>query len=1127
MSALVRRALPDANGLYHRLKKTLDSIGIAQLAIAAFLTAFTLDAIGANPLNGIHIESFNRQIGQATAANWDVGRLISHFLALYLVVVPLLFFLFLIVVAITTKGSSTRDGNARVCDVIHLAAYVSGYGLMAFLLRCARTIAFPSAEILSSTAVGMMVDTLSICAAGIGLAVFWCAVATRHPVATKVIEGDVLEWALALGLALALPFHLLVTKAIPNLPLWLSFLLISVIALCTIGFVSAKTSTLDPSLIRSASIPLFLSMIAMSLCIEAGNVANQHSITIPGVRKTLFFALCILLACSLALAFALRKRKLPDWRVWFAPLTLIGLVIISEQPELQTIISTDFFESSNTSASVSQFFLFGEIPIIETHGAHMLNDYIWYVLFGCINSNPVDASFVSYSCVGSALTSLLLFYIMRELVGIRPAFFAVLLLPMNSSSIMHLSFLAFAGLIVAVKRNGYFSVLLFWNCVVIGVLYRGDYGLAAGIGAAVALFCFLLYSRDWHASIVALATLALTALCWLLLFALLCIISGLDPVARLGEFLGVMASSNQNWARSTIGNNTTAIFTVVYVLVPAVALFLTIGSLLHNWSGRGRNAMELALVLLVGIAVSYYANVPRALVRHSLAENDYLRDTTFMAWVIAISFLVLTRNLTSNHVRAVAFPCILLLFPVVLTAIGGNALWGQLGSLDAAVTKYDSGAIALQRIVDTNGQYKRVHKANALKERAVLSSEMKQTCVGILNELDSILGTDDTWVDFTNQTTLYALAKRNNPVYINQSPGLLAGDVSQNHFIQEVEAAKPLVTLMPSNSCLKNGASLDGIMNAYRYYKVSEYIHSHYIPYEVVGDFAIWIRNGKSPKTENSTPIVIPNTLIADLEYSGATCIVNEDNTAEITALNIDPQIPNLSKALQGVGHDWKSIAIEFECIAEESGAFQLFWAEDDAPYSAADAENVSVDANSLTTVRFCVPKTARTRYRLDFPTGRTRILNGISISETGAHRCGYEYAPTLHSYSLGEIPFLWANYDESDAWNSQEVTAIAFDQHGEAQLNLQEDLPSAYIALVIYADTDSPATLALYGSDNTTDVPEPNSPLASFTFNLRKGENRYLIRPSADFYWSSHMVKTCQISGACKAIEARILVGD
>ena len=85
----------------------------------------------------------------------------------------------------------------------------------------------------------------------------------------------------------------------------------------------------------------------------------------------------------------------------------------------------------------------------------------------------------------------------------------------------------------------------------------------------------------------------------------------------------------------------------------------------------------------------------------------------------------------------------------------------------------------------------------------------------------------------------------------------------------------------------------------------------------------------------------------------------------------------------------------------------------------------------------------------------------------------------------------------------------------------------SAYIALDLRAESNEVVTFELLWLDGKDDSSAKADSLATFTFDAREGDNRYLIRPSADFYWHTGMVDACRASGAVGVLDARILLGD
>ena len=103
-----------------------------------------------------------------------------------------------------------------------------------------------------------------------------------------------------------------------------------------------------------------------------------------------------------------------------------------------------------------------------------------------------------------------------------------------------------------------------------------------------------------------------------------------------------------------------------------------------------------------------------------------------------------------------------------------------------------------------------------------------------------LLDEGETFADFMNKTLLYPVLGYNCPVYVSQSPLQLSGDFTQKEFIKEIKDV-PIVLMPVDRENYRCSSSLDGVANAYRYYRVSEYIFRNYRPLCRYGnDYAVW-----------------------------------------------------------------------------------------------------------------------------------------------------------------------------------------------------------------------------------------------------------------------------------------------
>jgi hypothetical protein len=95
-------------------------------------------------------------------------------------------------------------------------------------------------------------------------------------------------------------------------------------------------------------------------------------------------------------------------------------------------------------------------------------------------------------------------------------------------------------------------------------------------------------------------------------------------------------------------------------------------------------------------------------------------------------------------------------------------------------------------------------------------------------------------------TELYPLLKRENPLYVNQSPALLNGEKGQIYAIEDIEnysKSIPIVIMGEEDSDLCQ--YIDDIANVDRYYLLIEYIYSRYRPLCNIGKVSLWCLNEK------------------------------------------------------------------------------------------------------------------------------------------------------------------------------------------------------------------------------------------------------------------------------------------
>lgn len=166
---------------------------------------------------------------------------------------------------------------------------------------------------------------------------------------------------------------------------------------------------------------------------------------------------------------------------------------------------------------------------------------------------------------------------------------------------------------------------------------------------------------------------------------------------------------------------------------------------------------------------------------------------------------------------------------------------------------------------------------------------------------------------------------------------------------------------------------------------------------------------------------------------------------------------------------------------------------------------------------------------------------NGILTHESFLISSGYDVGaemdvayysyPGQHDYDMCDIPYLWANCDEKDAIDNEEV-CIAVEREGKYRFpgsqKLLSDLEDGYSGnyLIILCDSRQGGVLklSLYDSDSQ------DCSQYVCHMNLEPGENVYLVRVSQDYFWYDHNIDTVEAEfeqgeGQIKSVS--VLAGD
>lgn len=904
-----------------------------------------------------------------------------------------------------------------------------------------------------------------------------------------------------------------------------------------------------------------LSLIPLmtSVYIELIHVLNQYRVFVahPAKYYKAACALLLLVWLGITLLFMKKKLALPEWKTWAFPVCIFGITCLSRQIPISSTYYPDLFEGANASILISDFLNFGKIPNVEHYGGHMMSNVWEGILYGVVNQDYAGAVVSPYSILIVPVLSVLFYYLVKHIWNDTMALFVTLLFPFYSSWCYYgLGMLVCLAVMAYVKKNTYIRGALIWAAFIWCALYRLDLGFAFGIAAMISLTIYLFTTRNRKAARELVLTLIGWGIAGIAAWIILCSAKGLNPLSRLMEFLMVNLS-NQNWANSGIGNTGIILFGWSYIIIPflvAVGLLYTV----FSPELRGRIGMEKWILLQI-FGWCYFANFSRGLVRHSLGETA----TYVVIWSGYLFLALFVSNYKNNSKW---------FLPVFITLILCNTSLVTSTNF-SAISIADEFATRPASILeswkpgrfdeDQKGQksltyWEQLKKDKEVVQRVMLDEGIEKY-IKKYEVLDSLLEDGETFVDFINKTFLYSVLNRECPVYISQSPLQLSGEFMQTAFIKEIEKA-PLVLMPVDAENFKASNSLDNITNAYRYYKVAEYIYQNYRPlYQYGWDYAVWCRmeqykeyKDKLSKAVSSTEYIEKFRTSDELSF-GRVELIPEGDAVIASSTGIDPMVMGLQNVLDISPFIGREMMIVIEYETDVSGAMQVFYTKEEKEnYQGDQVETVHISGKGKAV--FIVPITEHTKLRLDTPEKSQVKLtslvvkapcdyidygyDGPTVAEDKNGNITYEYTHALHNHFLGHLPRIWAEGDKEHADENPVLAELEKDQEMYRFNPEAISSKSRGNYLKISACYDGNDRDGAYKKDDETldaevifgwDQDGKFVEKYRYKMTFREGKHDYLIRCSTDYYWYLNQVNTVRIQAddVLNEVEVKVLEGD
>ena len=871
----------------------------------------------------------------------------------------------------------------------------------------------------------------------------------------------------------------------------------------------------------------------LSFYIELVNVLNRHGVFVAAPRAWFAIGMIIPVSACVAVAYLMRTKKISvsNPKAFIYPALIFGIAALSVQVPLTAVYTTDLFESANYSVLISDFLLYGDIPIVQHYGGHMMSGVWEGIFYGVLNGDFSGAGFNPYSQCLIPFVVLLFYWFVKTVLDEDAAFVTALFLPfLPSWEYFGLGILIVFAVLAFVRKNTYFRAVLLWLACVWVALYRLDLGANFIIASVIALAYYIVSKRNFKAAKQLGITLVGYAAVFGSIWLVLCLVKGVNPITRIFEFLAISAS-NQNWAYFGIGNNSLAVYSWVYLVLPFAAIAALVYTAISKRFREELGVEKLMLIILMG--ASFLSNLlSRSLVRHSIEEMA-VSVCVFSGYAFFATFA------TFKTKKQIFVPMFALLITV------GNLFITTANPNTETVADTASTQMSEYGFVDSwSGDFwEEIAEREQIVDRVQMDPEMVSQLYPVKNVLDKILNEDETYVDFSNITVTYTYFERQNPVYVSQSPLQLSGEYTQECFIEQIgsDIQKNPVCLLPADSYHLTH-SLDGINNSYRYYKVAEFIYQNYVPLCTVGRIAVWCLSERydDMKLElSSGECEELEILSSGAEYDISDCIAEAvEDGLKLTGNGSNPKFEGISELFDLTPFVGTYATVRIDYSASNGCYFKLYYTtEKNEKFS--EQKSITLELSESGTAAFTVPITEYTELCLSIPNGESATVEAFSVRQLDIEFIDYCYDPPyFHSYNVNLLPQLWAEADQKEAVGGTVLDEMV-KENGIWMMDPVSSENKAngnYLLLrLYYKGTD---VKGLTGDDDevTTSTVRIGKisegefvDMYSYTITVKEGAHDYLIRVSCDYIWFCDEINAVLVeeSDALKARELILLEGD
>lgn len=597
-----------------------------------------------------------------------------------------------------------------------------------------------------------------------------------------------------------------------------------------------------PTIYAVASRMWALFPVLVILSFELALVLNQRGIS--GNFSVWFF----LFGFSVLFLALIRSKdlfpKLPRLRLeqYQIPVFLVSLFTVCAY---QVVVTDrlELFEMANPAHSVMRVFEFGELPFFDFLSSHMLSEQLLQYLYSLANGYQNDLSFNAYLFVFAPFSALIYFLFLKKILhSVQWAFILVLCYPFVSIILDFGYFWALITVFLVHKtfqkpsiRNGVWVIA--WSVFLI--FWRIDIAAASLPGLVILALLHLLKERfDKKAVLTWLIPAALIGLAGILAFGASVVLVEHSPFESIKQALDYFGAAQAHAFTKIATDYSSFKFIFHHMLLPLVVVLIFLHTLFKWWKSDFDKKQSFTVTAILVLALFYFFNAQRGLVRHSFMEGSDRYISSF-AYLIIPLFLLLEFN---PRKRVFVF---LLSGTVFLIA-------ARYQTLNYLIPNFT--AVNALKLNETPYDFEERIERSAFKTN-------NQAQLKTINEISMSLSTqlkgDKTFLDFSNTPMLYFYSGKRVPSYFNQylqntvTPYLQEQNIA---LLEESNVPCCLFSHMPDTWW----DNVDGVPNAIRHAELCRYIYENYHPKRVESGFQIWLKNEKNQNRLADSSVFYP-----------------------------------------------------------------------------------------------------------------------------------------------------------------------------------------------------------------------------------------------------------------------------